>query len=180
MEESSSDLTWLWKCLLQKSAATNTENLPGYQHKDVCEGLLAAQHACPTCGFLLKNNKVYFKSIVSPWCKVKFCFVCLSLYRNCVKLTVPYRLCLEGADRLCICVEEEITWFYFHVNIWSQTYTHLIICNVFRVLQIFYAKHVKLKHFSIFFCISKKSLTPHLGYLKQWCVLYGDAVTRLN
>lgn len=49
---------------------------------------------------------------------------------------------------------------------------------------------MKLKHFSIFFCISKKnSLIPlpffgvhylHLGYLKLWCVLYCNAVTRLN
>ncbi|XP_028285221.1 probable E3 ubiquitin-protein ligase ARI7 [Parambassis ranga] len=52
--------------------------------------------ACPTCGFLVEHSKAYCKGIVCDRCKVKFCFVCLRLYVDCSKSSLPYESCLTG------------------------------------------------------------------------------------
>ncbi|XP_029382080.1 uncharacterized protein LOC115058738 [Echeneis naucrates] len=39
--------------------------------------------ACPTCGTLVQHSRKHCKTIVCPRCKVKFCFVCLKLARDC-------------------------------------------------------------------------------------------------
>ncbi|XP_051285273.1 uncharacterized protein LOC127379558 [Dicentrarchus labrax] len=52
--------------------------------------------ACPTCGLLLEHNRKYCKSIVCRRCKVKFCFVCLKLSKECRKSSSYYRLCSTG------------------------------------------------------------------------------------
>ncbi|XP_044198458.1 E3 ubiquitin-protein ligase RNF144A-like [Thunnus albacares] len=50
--------------------------------------------ACPTCGELVEHGKIYCKSIICPRCKVKFCFVCLNLFKECKKTL--YRPCSSG------------------------------------------------------------------------------------
>ncbi|XP_033507895.1 E3 ubiquitin-protein ligase RNF19A-like [Epinephelus lanceolatus] len=45
--------------------------------------------ACPTCGFLVEHSKKKCKNIVCSRCKVEFCFVCLKLTKECLKLK-PY------------------------------------------------------------------------------------------
>uniref|UniRef100_A0A8C4E5B7 RING-type domain-containing protein n=1 Tax=Dicentrarchus labrax TaxID=13489 RepID=A0A8C4E5B7_DICLA len=42
--------------------------------------------ACPTCGLLLEHNKTRCKNIVCRRCKGMFCFVCLKLTTECLKL----------------------------------------------------------------------------------------------
>uniref|UniRef100_A0A3Q4IGC7 RING-type domain-containing protein n=1 Tax=Neolamprologus brichardi TaxID=32507 RepID=A0A3Q4IGC7_NEOBR len=41
--------------------------------------------ACPTCGLLVEHSKRHCKSLVCPRCKVKFCFVCLKIFTECIK-----------------------------------------------------------------------------------------------
>ncbi|XP_042258104.1 probable E3 ubiquitin-protein ligase RNF144A [Thunnus maccoyii] len=50
--------------------------------------------ACPTCGQLVEHNTKLCKSIICRRCKVKFCFVCLNLFKECEK--TPYKPCLSG------------------------------------------------------------------------------------
>ncbi|XP_039899519.1 uncharacterized protein LOC120740993 [Simochromis diagramma] len=52
--------------------------------------------ACFTCGFLVEHNKKYCKSLVCPRCKVKFCFVCLKIFTECMKTSGPYAACSSG------------------------------------------------------------------------------------
>ncbi|KAF3837149.1 hypothetical protein F7725_004613 [Dissostichus mawsoni] len=40
--------------------------------------------ACPTCGLLVEHNKNRCKYIGCLRCKVKFCFVCLKRYEECL------------------------------------------------------------------------------------------------
>ncbi|XP_042258105.1 probable E3 ubiquitin-protein ligase RNF144A-A [Thunnus maccoyii] len=50
--------------------------------------------ACPTCGQLVEHNTKLCKSIICGRCKVKFCFVCLNLFKECEK--TPYKPCSSG------------------------------------------------------------------------------------
>ncbi|XP_030609831.1 probable E3 ubiquitin-protein ligase RNF144A-A [Archocentrus centrarchus] len=52
--------------------------------------------ACPTCGLLLEHSKKFCKSLVCPQCKVKFCFVCLKIFTDCLKTSGPYAPCPSG------------------------------------------------------------------------------------
>ncbi|XP_074480711.1 E3 ubiquitin-protein ligase ARIH2-like [Sebastes fasciatus] len=49
--------------------------------------------ACPTCGLLVEHNKTQSKAITCLRCKVKFCFVCLKLNKECRSY---YQLCSSG------------------------------------------------------------------------------------
>ncbi|XP_003449432.4 probable E3 ubiquitin-protein ligase ARI5 [Oreochromis niloticus] len=52
--------------------------------------------ACPTCGLLLEHSKRRCKSLPCPRCKVKFCFVCLKIFTECMKTSDPYAACSSG------------------------------------------------------------------------------------
>ncbi|XP_074518259.1 E3 ubiquitin-protein ligase ARIH2-like [Halichoeres trimaculatus] len=53
--------------------------------------------ACPTCGFLIVHSSKGCKNVTCSRCKVQFCFVCLRLSQECVKLmTGSYPLCFGG------------------------------------------------------------------------------------
>ncbi|XP_030609412.1 probable E3 ubiquitin-protein ligase ARI5 [Archocentrus centrarchus] len=52
--------------------------------------------ACPTCGLLVEHTKRNCKSLVCPQCKVKFCFVCLKIFTDCLKTSGPYAPCPSG------------------------------------------------------------------------------------
>ncbi|XP_047456791.1 probable E3 ubiquitin-protein ligase ARI7 [Mugil cephalus] len=70
---------------------------PGAVFRDV-KGVAGCPsvRACPTCGFLVEHNKAFCKSLVCPRCKVKFCFVCLKLFEDCLKSSPPYDPCSTG------------------------------------------------------------------------------------
>ncbi|XP_075948749.1 putative E3 ubiquitin-protein ligase ariadne-2 isoform X1 [Anarhichas minor] len=42
--------------------------------------------ACPTCGLLVEHNTTQCKNVVCGRCKVGFCFVCLKLTEECLRL----------------------------------------------------------------------------------------------
>ncbi|XP_076016581.1 uncharacterized protein LOC143008618 [Genypterus blacodes] len=54
--------------------------------------------ACPTCGFLVQHDTTMCKSITCSRCKVEFCFVCLKLTKECLKLrdTCYFVSCYSG------------------------------------------------------------------------------------
>ncbi|XP_075948753.1 uncharacterized protein LOC142950942 isoform X2 [Anarhichas minor] len=54
--------------------------------------------ACPTCGLLVEHNTTKCKNIVCGRCKVEFCFVCLKLTEECLRLkpSSHYYLCSSG------------------------------------------------------------------------------------
>lgn len=53
--------------------------------------------ACPTCGKLLAHSSEYCKNVTCPDCKVKFCFVCLKLSKECSdKTNSLYTSCSGG------------------------------------------------------------------------------------
>ncbi|XP_036969012.1 probable E3 ubiquitin-protein ligase RNF144A-A [Acanthopagrus latus] len=51
--------------------------------------------ACPTCGMLVEHNKTQCKSVICHRCRVKFCFVCLKITKECLKIN-PYSPCPTG------------------------------------------------------------------------------------
>ncbi|CAK6952979.1 uncharacterized protein LOC128384021 [Scomber scombrus] len=52
--------------------------------------------ACPTCGQLVEHSRKLCKSIICTRCKEKFCFVCLRVFRRCVRSSSPYEPCSRG------------------------------------------------------------------------------------
>ncbi|XP_041840515.1 E3 ubiquitin-protein ligase RNF19B-like isoform X1 [Melanotaenia boesemani] len=52
--------------------------------------------ACPTCGCLLEHLNTNCKHLLCPQCKVKFCFVCLKIYTECMKTSSICAPCSTG------------------------------------------------------------------------------------
>ncbi|XP_074480710.1 E3 ubiquitin-protein ligase RNF19B-like [Sebastes fasciatus] len=66
--------------------------------------------ACPTCGFLVEHNKTRCKTMTCLRCKVKFCFVCLKLTKECHSY---YELCSSGvAPRQTSIPVWQRSWYY--------------------------------------------------------------------
>ncbi|XP_073330746.1 uncharacterized protein [Pagrus major] len=87
-------------------------NCPNIIFKDVkvvngCPSI----RACPTCGVLVEHNKNQCKSMICPRCKVKFCFVCLKITEECLKIN-PYNLCPIG-----------VTPRQRSIPVWHRTYS---------------------------------------------------------
>ncbi|XP_024144298.2 ankyrin repeat and IBR domain-containing protein 1-like [Oryzias melastigma] len=51
--------------------------------------------ACPTCGSLLQHSSQNCKNVVCPRCRVEFCFVCLKVTTECIRLSHSLT-CLSG------------------------------------------------------------------------------------
>ncbi|XP_054457082.1 uncharacterized protein LOC129093189 [Anoplopoma fimbria] len=70
------------------------KSCPDITFKDVKEVTgCPSIRACPICGFLVEHNKNFCKTIVCRLCKVKFCFVCLKLTKECKYV---YERCSSG------------------------------------------------------------------------------------
>ncbi|KAI3376363.1 hypothetical protein L3Q82_016831 [Scortum barcoo] len=54
--------------------------------------------ACPTCGLVVEHNSNHCKGLTCPRCKVKFCFVCLKLAKDCLMVNTGFfsKLCPSG------------------------------------------------------------------------------------
>ncbi|XP_068584460.1 E3 ubiquitin-protein ligase RNF19B-like [Cebidichthys violaceus] len=110
-----SSFIFCWQCLREwKSPAPRSDwcgnddcynpleilkSCPDITFKDV-RGVTGCPciRACPTCGLLLEHDSTKCKNVVCARCKVEFCFVCLKLTKECLRLKPSsyYELCSSG------------------------------------------------------------------------------------
>ncbi|XP_059211240.1 E3 ubiquitin-protein ligase ARIH2-like [Centropristis striata] len=104
-----------WRCLREWKGPAASSDRCG---NEVCQGPLKilrtcpdirfeivrgvtgcpSTRACPTCGLLVEHNRTKCKNITCSRCKVEFCFVCLKLTEECLKLKRNswFELCSTG------------------------------------------------------------------------------------
>ncbi|XP_031707204.1 probable E3 ubiquitin-protein ligase RNF144A-A [Anarrhichthys ocellatus] len=94
-------LTWLGDCGNDDchNPLEILKSCPDITFKDV-RGVTGCPsvRACPTCGSLVEHNRTKCKNVVCGRCKVEFCFVCLKLTKECLRLkpSSHYELCSSG------------------------------------------------------------------------------------
>ncbi|XP_063751697.1 uncharacterized protein LOC134872352 isoform X3 [Eleginops maclovinus] len=67
--------------------------------------------ACPTCGLLLEHNRRHCKYLTCLKCKVKFCFVCLKHFEECLK---------EDRLSLYICCQSGVAPRQTTIPVWQR------------------------------------------------------------